>query len=134
MLCPPELDSSTRRDLLQFYDIGKRRFGEKVEKTLHDIQTGNITQTKRKSKLKTFTKKTTWRETRAKEKNLSTILSNAFHLLQSSGNIVQTCKYPLAISDINGSMRPSNKSTFKDAIKNIPTLANMFVNILATMT
>ena len=38
------------------------------------------------------------------EKNLSTILSNAFRIIQSGPNVVQTSLYPLALCDINGIM------------------------------
>ena len=81
----------------------------------------------KQNKLHTFTKRaTTARETKNREKNLSTILANAFKLLQSGDKVLQTCKYPLALSDIHGNMRPSNKSTFKEAIKKLPTLSSMY--------
>ena len=57
----------------------------------------------KRSKLKTFTYKTsTQQQTKTKEKNLSTILSDAFRLIQASSSVVQVSPYPLALSDVEG--------------------------------
>ena len=103
---PPELDHSTRNDLLSFYSVGKDCFIEKVEELLDPSEKAAKPS---RSKLKTFTKKNfITRQVKTREKNLSSILANAFKLLQSGLKVVQTCKYPLAISDVEGNMRPDN--------------------------
>ena len=70
-----------------------------------------------KRKISAFTVKlSTRRQMKNCEKSLSTILSNAFRLIQSGPNVVQTSPYPLTLCDINGIMRPSHKSSFRDAL------------------
>ena len=78
-------------------------------------------------KLKTFKKKApTNRHVKNHQKNLSSILANAFRLLKSGNQVVQTCKYPLAIANMDGKMRSSQKSVFRDVLVSHPSLCEMF--------
>ena len=122
----PILDYHTRNDLLSFYSIGKDRLIEKVNEVINPNQ--RIEKHSR-SKLRTFTKHaSTARQIKNKEKNLSSILTNAFRLLQSGSNVVQTCRYPLAIADMVGNMRCSSKSSFRRTLMGNASLSPMFLN------
>ena len=122
---PPTLDYATRKDLLTFDDIGR----ERLEVSVNHALGVNESLAYKRSKLKTFTYKTsTQRQTKTKEKNLSTILSNAFRLIQASSSVVQVSPYPLALSDVEGRMRPSNKSTFRDAMLGHNMMSHLFIN------
>ena len=65
---------------------------------------------KKHPKLETFsTRKQTQRTQEGKVKQLSVILKNAMATLQANGITTQSSPYPLAIADINGEMRKSQK-------------------------
>ena len=124
---PPSLDYQTRKDLLTFDILGKERLVSRVEIFLNATDKRKISA----PKLKTFTVKlSTRRQMKNREKSLSTILSNAFRLIQSGPNVVQTSPYPLALCDINGIMRPSHKSSFRDALSSNAALTEMFKDTL----
>ena len=124
---PPSLDYQTRKDLLTFDILGRERLVSRVEIFLNATDKRKISA----PKLKTFSVKlSTRRQMKNHEKNLSTILSNAFRIIQSGPNLVQTSPYPSALCDINGIMRPSHKSSFIDALSSNAALTEMFKDTL----
>lgn len=125
---PSSLDYQTRKDLLTFDTCGKERLLSRVKLFLNPTDKSKI----RAPKLKTFTiKLSTKRQIKNREKSLSSILSNAFRLIQTGSNVEQTSPYPLALCDINGKMRPSQKSSFRGVLSSIPELMKMFKDVLS---
>ena len=108
------LDSKTIDDLLNIANTGIERMQHFVkEYTLPPQSTGPRKRRKRTRKLATFTHKTTtMRESKKREQELTNIAKNAMEILQANRICKQTSQYPLAIADIQGNMRSSQKSKF----------------------
>lgn len=123
---PITLNFATRKDLLTFNSVGRERLALSADNFLEPANTKKV----KCSKLNTFTQKaSTLRQTRNKEINLSIILSNAFKIIQSGSDVVQTSQLLLALSDINGNLRPCQKSDFRNVLKSNANLSNMFLNV-----
>ena len=71
----------------------------------------------RLAKLRTFSSKPTIsRAQKSKMKQISNIATNAMHLLQSHGIMAQTSDYPLAMANLDGTMRKANKAEFRSSL------------------
>ena len=79
--------------------------------------TGPRKRHKRMCKLATFIfKATTVRESKKREQELTNITKNAMEIRQANRICTQTSPYPLAMADIQGNMRSSQKSKFLDTL------------------
>lgn len=107
-----KIDSHAVQDLLSITKVGIERMKLFItEYILPPPNPGPRKRRKRTRKLATFSRKSsTASETKRREKELSEIAKNAMTILQANGIAAQTCAYPLAIADINGRMRSSQKS------------------------
>ena len=112
------LDSKTIDDLLSISSTGIERMQRFVQEyILPPPTTGPRKRRKRTRKLATFTyKAATARESKKREHELSNIAKNAMQILQANGICTQTSPYPLAIADIQGNMRSSQKSKFLETL------------------
>lgn len=113
-----KVDSSTVQDLLNISNIGIERMNLFVEEYILPQPTnGPKKRRKRLRKLATFThKSSSTKEGKRREQELSNIAKNAMTILQAHGITAQTSPYPLAIADIHGNMRSSQKSDFFTAL------------------
>ena len=114
---PSTLDSATIHDLLNFYELGMERMisytnsyilapPDKIPKKKHRL-----------AKLRTFsTKSKLSRESKSKIKQISNIATNAMRILQSHGIMDETTDYPLAITNLDGTVRRTNKAEFRAAL------------------
>jgi hypothetical protein len=90
-------------------------------------------------KLRTFSSKPAIpRAQKSKMKQITNIATNAMRLLQSHGIMAQTSDYPLAMANLDGTMRKANKAEFRSSlckhteftgafITTSPTLCNTFI-------
>ena len=113
-----QLDSKTTDDLLNIAAIGTERMQLFIKQhTLPPQTTGPRKRRKRTPKLATFTfKATTVRESKKREQELTNIAKNAMEILQANRICTQTSPYPLAMADLQGNMRSSQKSKFLDTL------------------
>ena len=126
---PKELDSIQRKDLLNMITIGTGRLCTFMKQ--HILCSKPKTKHKRQ-KIRSFTK-TTKTQTQAKSqlKSVTAILKNSFGHLQAAGvSVAQTAPYPLPLADINGNMRSSQKSLFRNTVAQLPNLEQMFMSQL----
>ena len=96
---------------------------ERMTKYYQDYILGNEPLKKRKknSKLHTFIPwPSTTREQNSKVKQLEEINRNALQALKTSGIMVQTSPYPMAMATMSGSARTGSKSTIKTTLEKEP--------------
>ena len=126
---PKKLDSMQRKDLMNIITIGTKRLHTFMKQYI--LHTEPTTKRERQ-RIRTFTN-TAKTQTQAKTqlKNVTTTLKNSFRHLQAAGiSVAQTAPYPLALADINGKMRTSAKSLFRNTISQLPNLESMFTSEL----
>ena len=125
---PKELDSMQRKDLLNIITIGTERLCTFIKQ--HILHSEPKTKHKRQ-KIRTFTKTTkTQIQAKSQLRSVTAILKNFRHLQAAGVSVAQTAPYPLALADINGNMRSSQKSLFRNTVVQLPTLEQMFVSQL----
>ena len=84
---------------------------------------------KRPQKARTFSsKKPTHRDQNSKVNQLSTLVKNAVAVLQANGITMQASPFPLAIAQMNGDMRKSQKSLFREALISHNEFTEAFVS------
>ena len=113
-----DLDNETRYDLLRVQVEGRERMIQYIRQ--HAIHPPlDIPQKRRRTKLKTFTKKKqTARTQKTVTGQLSLLLKRAYSQLQKTGLYLEkTIEFPLALCSEFGDMRPRHKSKMKDVMQ-----------------
>ena len=126
---PTKLSEHQAHDLSMIATVGK----ERMTNYCKDYVLGNESLRKRKknSKLHTFTPRpSTTREQNSKVKQLEEINRNALQALKTSGIMVQTLLYPMAMATMNGSARTGSKSTIWTTLEKLPEFNACFTNSL----
>ena len=75
----------------------------------------------------------TAREQNSNVKQLEEIKRNALQALKTSGIMVQTSPYPMAIANMSGSARTGSKSTIRTTLEKQPEFNAYFTNGLSSM-
>ena len=128
---PVKLSEHQARDLSIITTVGK----ERMTKYCEDYVLGNESLKKRKknSKLHTFTPRSvTSREQNSKVKQLEEINRNALQALKTSGIMVQTSPYPMAMATMSGSARTGSKNTIRTTLEKQSQFSACFTKSLPT--
>jgi hypothetical protein len=128
---PPTLDNEQRKDLLRVQEEGKARMKTYIKQYIMEPP-AEIRKKRIQQKLKTFSKpKNNIRQQQSKVSRLTKMTKKLAARLQQTGQFYdRILEYPLAICDELGKIRSRHKSTFKEALLSIPSLAAMFSTII----
>ena len=107
--CPKSLDKSTRSDLLDIRNAGRRRLVSYVKQYALCPPT-EVPRKRSRQQLRNFTIRTSISREKAKVQKATRLLENAYaHVICSGVALAQTCPIPFAIAMSKGEIRQRTK-------------------------